>query len=364
MESVMANQIDEKQWYLAVGERSLGPISTDLVARGIRSGKVPVTAWVCQVGDNSWSALSSFNEFQEAVEGFLATTGAANVESSGENPSDASVQEPVDNEVRSGEASSPEGTSASSEDEDEATGQRSLLPYERTEPTVSERPGFTAEPQVAAAGVFSSVFGEDEPGRGEENSYSDISGQREVDPEIRREAAVATNSALGAEHSLEVTASLPTSAESTQASDDELGIDITFDEDEHGSIDWKERFQSYFLVGTEIQLPEETKLLQSLDETPKSTFLHDEALWNLALCLAFGSDVVAEASAYKFYDALEFERELHRAPERVEWICRTLLSKGFMPSGIPRMEGNRGVDMLRRACPNSLREILEREASG
>jgi hypothetical protein len=139
---------------------------------------------------------------------------------------------------------------------------------------------------------------------------------------------------------------------------DDLGIDITFEEDEQNTIDWSERFQSYFLVGTEVELPEEAMLLQSLHETPRATFLHDEALWNLSLCLAFGSDEVAATSARTFFEAIAYDQ----ASERIEWICRTLLSKGFMPSGIPRAEGKRGIDLLRMTCPVDLLDVLDREA--
>jgi hypothetical protein len=330
MESVMANQIEEKQWYLAVGERSLGPISTDLVARGIRSGKVPVTAWVCQVGAETWSSLSSFSEFHEAV---AAVNG----------PSDGiGVIAPV--------------RGAHLVEAQEGMVQRELLPYEQQgnqselQPNASldnvtqgQPPAQFNEPQAqeSSHNAFSAVFGDAEPARDSTNSYSDISGQREIDPLIRKEAAAAIAEPPG---------------------EDDLGIEITFDE-EHGSVDWNERFQSYFLVGSDIQLPEEEKLLRSLHETPKSTFVHDEALWNLALCLAFGSEAVADASAFKFYESLDVDTEVKRASERVEWICRTLLSKGFMPSGIPRMEGNRGVEVLRRACPERLRAVLDKEAT-
>jgi hypothetical protein len=330
MESVMANQIEEKQWYLAVGERSLGPISTDLVARGIRSGKVPVTAWVCQVGAETWSALSSFSEFHEVVEAVSGPSGVIGVV--------APVQ------------------GAHAVEAEDGAGQRELLPYEQQANQIDPQQNASlasvaedkplahsseTEAQESGHNVFSSVFGDSDQERASANSYSDISGQREIDPAIRKEAAAAIAEPSGV---------------------DDLGIDITFDE-EHGSIDWNERFQSYFLVGSDVQLPEEEKLLRSLHETPKSTFVHDEALWNLALCLAFGSEAVADASAFKFYESLDVDIEAKRASERVEWICRTLLSKGFMPSGIPRMEGNRGVDVLRRACPDRLRAVLDKEAT-
>jgi hypothetical protein len=355
MESVMANQIEEKQWYLAVGERSLGPISTDLVARGIRSGKVPVTAWVCQVGDTSWAALSSFSEFHSAIDGVLAEAEPANSEYRSESAAVSAVGPTENDGADDPTANVPSAAvvvpsvATSTVDEDETTGQRSLLPYERSESTDTTLPSVGLGVQAAPSDVFSSTYGDEVAQRNVSNSYSDISGQREIDPALRQEAVASMAE--------------PAATRTPASADDDLGIEITFDED-HDSVDWNVRFQSYFLVGSAVELPEEEKLLRSLHETPKSTFQHDEALWNLALCLAFGTDSVAEASAIKFYDALEMDVEPSRAPERVEWICRTLLSKGFMPSGIPRIEGNRGVDVLRRACPRSLVDILERESAG
>ncbi|HMA91766.1 MAG TPA: hypothetical protein VKP30_03725, partial [Polyangiaceae bacterium] len=140
---------------------------------------------------------------------------------------------------------------------------------------------------------------------------------------------------------------------------EELNIDIQFEEEHESSVNWLERFQSYFLVGTEVELPDESKLLMSLRHTSRDTFLHDEALWNLSLCLAFGSDTIADASARTFFDAIGLEH----GGERVEWICRTLLSKGFMPSGIPRSDGMRGIEILRQTCPPELRAAFEREAT-
>lgn len=357
MESVMANQIEEKQWYLAVGERSLGPISTDLVARGIRSGKVPVTAWVCQVGDTSWAALSSFNEFHSAIDGVLAEAELANTEHPSERSEEGAIRPTTTDESDDPTANVPSATVVVSlgpsptADEDETTGQRSLLPYERSESTDVISPNLGIEAQATTNNVFSSAFGEAEAPRTVSSSYSDISGQREIDPAIRQEAVAA----------MAEPPNLGTLESAAISSDDDLSIDITFDED-HNPVDWNVRFQSYFLVGSAVELPEEEKLLRSLHETPNSTFLHDEALWNLALCLAFGTDSVADASAIKFYDALELDAEPSRAPERVEWICRTLLSKGFMPSGIPRIEGNRGVEVLRQACPRSLANVIEKES--
>ena len=137
----------------------------------------------------------------------------------------------------------------------------------------------------------------------------------------------------------------------------ELDIDITVDEIHEADVDWGRGFSAYFLVDSDVRLPEEHALLRSLSTVPHETFLHDEAMWNLALCLAFGSDVVATAAANAFFDVVT-AHELH---DRVEWMSRTLLSRGFMPSGIPHAAGYRGLAHLQNVCPAGLLPKLESE---
>lgn len=332
MESSMAQRDQGKQWYLAVGERSIGPLTTELVVRGIRSGKVPTTAWACQVGATQWSAISSFNEFQSAMEREQDLEPA-----------------PVQQSDRPRYGRSPFGMSsvdASSGDDSAIDPTPSsvmpaaplVLPYERVDAEPPNAEVFVANaPDERSSLQFATsadaILGE---------SYRAPSETDAGLPEF------ALDEPLGEE---------PGRAEHGEHHDD-LGIEITFDDAHDATINWLERFQSYFLVGTEVELPDEEQLLRSLRETPHHVFLHDEALWNLALCLAFGSDDVARSSAVTFFDAIDAE---HR-DERIEWICRTLLSKGFMPSGIPRCDGMRGLDMLRLACPPELSYVLEREA--
>jgi hypothetical protein len=117
-------------------------------------------------------------------------------------------------------------------------------------------------------------------------------------------------------------------------------------------VDWSHRFQSYFLVGEEVALPEEEALLASLKAIPRDTFQHDEALWNLALCMAFGSDTLGEAAARTFYDVVL----AHGSLDRLEWMSRTLLGSGFMPSGIPTDAARVAYRRLQSLCPPALSE--------
>jgi hypothetical protein len=405
MKSSMAQSDQGKQWYLAVGERSIGPLTTDLVVRGIRSGKVPTTAWACQVGATQWSAISSFDEFQATIIAPLQRLETLPVQESDRSHYGQSPLGDLGGKSNEGDAGFDGAPSS-------VTGGQS-----RNQGGDSNESATPSSVMPAAAGV--------DRARGAENHDLDASGSagsrnREAftgDTEPRlcnnplehetndvctdvpsllpyerfdaapRHAESFRPDALAERSSLEFATSADAVLGSSYAAlradagapgfclgealdgerpgalevgtpHDDLAIEITFDEAHEGSINWLVRFQSYFLVGTEVELPDEAQLLRSLRETPHHVFLHDEALWNLALCLAFGSDDVARSSAAAFFDAVS---TAHR-DERIEWICRTLLSKGFMPSGIPRCDGMRGIDMLRMACPLELKHVLEREA--
>ena len=355
MDSLMAETLQEKQWYLTVGDRSIGPLTTDLVLRGIQSGKVPLTAWICEVGADAWSALSSFSEFQDVVDRVLAAEVPANqaqqVGSNSPQPTSAtlapsSASSLARDRSAGGEPSLESGSELAAPvavEEEEPTGRRAMLAFEQLEsnPAFEQSVGDT---ELVTSAPLTPT--EQSAARGELPSLVEQSGQRAVPPDLNRGgwslgAPEPTPDELADAASTTAAQAAATRA-AARLTHDDLGIDITFDEDHENSINWKERFQSYFLVGSEVELPDEGKLLQSLRETPRTTFIHDEALWNLSLCLAYGSEVVALTSASTFFEAVTPEL----ATERIEWVCRTLLSKGFMPSGIPRSDGMRGIEML------------------
>jgi hypothetical protein len=376
MDSLTVETAHDKHWYLAVGDRSIGPLTTDLVTRGIESGRVPLTAWICQVGATSWSALSSFGEFQDVVDRVLALEVPANQQgrersvSTHPSPRATQASTPVSavheiEEIRAArEAAQAIGAlnraDLVSEEDEQPTAQHSAPSFYPSDP--APLPSFvemigdedfvgSASPAPSIQTTVSSA----------QPIFYEASGEREAGLPFRDDLLqdpVAEQPNVFSYADAQAFVQRDTVPHEPQFSHDDLGIDVTFDEDHENAIDWKERFQSYFLVGTEVELPDEARLLKSLRETPRATFLHDEALWNLALCLAFGSDTVAATSAQAFFDAVGPEQ----GPERIEWICRTLLSKGFMPSGIPRSEGMRAIDVLQRACPVGLRDVLGREA--
>ena len=103
-----------------------------------------------------------------------------------------------------------------------------------------------------------------------------------------------------------------------------IEVDIAMDDHEHAApeIDWNRSFADYFLVDSNVTLPDDQLLLRGLTKTPHETFLHDEAMWNLALCLAFGSNAVASVAADVFFDVVT----AHRQYERIEWVTHAVES--------------------------------------
>ncbi|HVY49272.1 MAG TPA: hypothetical protein VHB21_25450 [Minicystis sp.] len=243
---------DWNQWYVSVGDTTVGPVSTDLVVRGIEHRKIPVEALVCAVGGTTWMSLGTIAAFHAAV-------------------------------IRSYPPPPP--------DSDDA---RYWLAK-----------GFRF-PKPAALPVV----------------------------EIR-----------------EMEASSP--------AHDDADVEIDWAEDEaRPAVDWTKGFSSFFLGGEPVVLPDDDALLASLAAAPRAIFEHDEALWNLALCLAYGSDRVGEAAARAFFDAI---LELGRL-DRLEWMSRTLQSQGFVPSGIAADAACRAFERLRALCPPALDVPAERVA--
>ena len=46
----LAETMQATQWYVAVDDRTVGPVTTDLLLAGLEHGRVPRTARVCPVG--------------------------------------------------------------------------------------------------------------------------------------------------------------------------------------------------------------------------------------------------------------------------------------------------------------------------
>jgi TPR repeat protein len=254
---------ESNPWYIAVGDSSVGPASTELVVRGIEHGKIPPEALVCEVGGTTWSSLATVEAFHAAV-------------------------------IRSYPPPPPDSEEA------QYLAQQGFL-----------FPSLGALPQFEEA---------------------------EALEEVELEASEP---------------SYPGFLMDADGSAQDIDVDVDWgdagDASASPAIDWSNPFESYFLVG-DVELPDERTILESLPVVPRETFRHDGALWNLALCLAYGSDEVGVAAAKAFFDTITEQGNV----ERLEWMSRTLLGNGFVPSGIPAEAGQRAFQRLRSLCPSSL----------
>ncbi|MBN1608319.1 MAG: DUF4339 domain-containing protein [Polyangiaceae bacterium] len=120
------------------------------------------------------------------------------------------------------------------------------------------------------------------------------------------------------------------------------------------AFDWSRQFCSYFQMGESFELPDQRVLLRSLQLTSLDVLVQPEAMWNLAVCLALGSDALATAAADAFFHIMS----VYPNRDRLEWMARVLLSRGFLPSGIPLPAGERAVRLLQACCPPELRSPL------
>src|SRR5512140_1481220 len=65
-----------EHWYVCVaGGETVGPVTTDFLELGIRSGKVPEDAFVCPVGGQTWSRIVDVPALAPALPGPAAFLG-------------------------------------------------------------------------------------------------------------------------------------------------------------------------------------------------------------------------------------------------------------------------------------------------
>lgn len=347
----------------------MGPVSTDLVLRGIKHKKIATEAYVCVVGASEWQALTDVPEFHGALASVAAAQTSSlhgqtaealsNVEDDDE--SETTAQFPS-SRLRDFELQQSSRAPAPSPPHDEhseitniallsnqpalafqpdTTGSNATLPA--SDLAADEN---TARPSPDAAGAEQVANGHDSGAVTDHTAAA--SAPNEAEPPAAEAEQPLPSEPRNGKHSAALESRVPMSSI-------DVDIDVSIDEPEHPSIDWNHGFSDYFLVDAEVTLPDDQLLLRSLTTTPHDTFLHDEPMWNLALCLAFGTNPVASVAADVFFDVVA----THGNFERIEWMARTLLSRGFMPSGIPHTAGNRGIGRLRQACPDELRVQLE-----
>ncbi len=302
---------EQHQWYVTIEGNAVGPVSTDLVIRGIKHKKIATNAYVCVVGASEWQLLADVAEFYQALaEGGLLDDVAPPRNGHCIDLQGISTGEP--------DAHAASAATLGDADDDSELETTASLPSQRTHE--------------------SAASSEVEPGPPSPTESEQAHLEQHAEPR-------------NGKHADALVQGRPRFASI------ELDIDVTVDDIHETSIDWNQGFSAYFLVDADIKLPDEHALLYSLSTVQRETFLHDEAMWNLALCLAFGTDAVASAAAKVFFDVVT-AHELH---DRIEWMSRTLLSRGFMPSGIPHLAGYRGLAQLQGVCPEGLLPKLESE---
>ena len=363
-------------WYVAVNDTSVGPVAAELVIRGIEHRNILPEALVCQVGTATWTPLSSVEAFHSAVirsypppppdsedarywleHGFhfpapaalprfddLDTLGAPAVRFILPPPAPPPRAHPRRRAPR-GAASSPLHASAGRRAPRGHAPAALLTSAGRRAPRASPlRPsGLRPSRLRRLPRSPRSRLRRSPRCRASRRRRRPRPPPRLPSPSSRRPRTPGLRSRP------------PTSWStwtSTPSSTRPRSTSTTTPSSMHPPVDWSTRFQSYFLVGEEVELPEEEALLASLASVPRDTFQHDEALWNLALCMAFGSDAVGEAAAREFYDVVL----QHQSLDRLEWMSRTLLGGGFMPSGIPTDAAQVAYRRLQSLCPPALSE--------
>jgi len=282
--------MDSTQWYVSVDGKAVGPVTTELLIRGIEQGRVPVDALVCAAGEAEWQDLTRVPPFSYELFG--------------------------------AERPAPESAAGAS------TGAK-LDPFAAARAVAPDiaRNGFTEDPD-----------------------YDDRAD--EVTPPAGTAAPAPEFSGMAAQ------GPLPGSGAMGQRADSGFDIEIPFegsDEDpKPAAFDWARPIAPYFQPLESVELPDERLLIGSMSATPSALYVQEDTMWNVALCLAFGSKALAEAAAVRFFDAMS---ELG-TPHKIEWMVFTLLSRGFMPSGIPKDAGQNGFATLLRQCPDEFQDYL------
>jgi hypothetical protein len=127
----------------------------------------------------------------------------------------------------------------------------------------------------------------------------------------------------------------------------DVDLDDMFGPARPPSFDWQHPIVHFGRINGHVALPEPQILVDSLATVHDTVLIQKDSMWNLALCLAFGPDQVAEEAARAFFRVYN----QHRGTDRLEWMVRVLLGRGFLPSGIPAEAGRRGLSVLQACCP-------------
>ena len=314
-------QVHGIEWYVSVEDRTVGPVTTDLLIRGLTEGRVPPDAMVCPVGGSEWSWVSEVGPFAEVVRRSCLSPQQ-------QHPPVSLEESDAETLVKWGARAEPPHEEVAASRKETARSRR-----EREPSLFGVDPAFAKAAAAAPPHLAPSLLGD-----GEDTSAGDRgSSQAPRFPPATH------------------------SANQDDAGDIPVEIEMAIDWDDESVsgaqavIDWSQPFVGQMDVSGDVRLPPERALLNSLASVPPTELVAQEVLWNITLCVAYGSSAVAQAAAGALFEAVQKTG----ATARLEWIARVLLSKGFMPSGIPAEIGLRGVRVLRDHCPAELRVQLE-----
>ncbi len=401
--------MESTQWYVAVRGRTVGPVSTELLCRGLQNGKVPRDALVCALGDAEWQAVAAVSPFSHEVFGaprplpsappppldpFASARAVAprRDNGAGSDRPDESGREPSGAEGLSWPPVSGVVSSLPP-----SPSQANLVMTTRAEPR-GPTAGDNGAGAPATAGGDTPRFAVDAPDEGLTPSTcgaatpsthsgpspsapptSAVRGPTPLPPLTAPPPSVGPQSpstspaapiapaaspgpfgpgATASAGANQGPAPEPAAAHDGRGSvaDVDVLLDSFDDETRPRYFNWQQRIVDFFRDVSSLNLPDESLLVGSLPTTMSSVLLQEDAMWNLALCVAFGSDRLADAAAEAFFHA-QIEQP---AVAGIDWMIRTLLSRGFMPSGIPSEAGEHAISVLRRHCPLELRAELER----
>jgi hypothetical protein len=342
-------------WYVAVDDVTAGPAPTELVVRGIEHRKIPPEALVCEVGAARWKPLAEVDVFHAAVirsypppppDSAEARTWLAH---GFHFPAPAPLPQfdyPLDLDPTP-VVSAPV-----------APALYVARAPARAPAAAPRAPVVVASAPVAAAPAEAKPVEakpvEAEPVEAEAAEAEPVEAEAAEAEPVEAEAAEAEPIEAAPVQARPVAAA-PAARRTVPPPKPDVDVDVEWDDVPEGSaIDWSHPFESYFLLSDDVALPEERVLLESLSVVSRETLRQEGALWNLALCLAYGSDDVGLAAARAFFEAAAAQG----GGDPIDWMSRTLMSKGFVPSGIPEKAGRRALERLRSTCPPALTSKL------
>lgn len=122
-------------------------------------------------------------------------------------------------------------------------------------------------------------------------------------------------------------------------------------------IDWETKITDRFYVEKPIFFVDEQEIIIDL-KTARLESLSVNMKWNLSLCLAYGSDELARATAIAIFKVIQQEDKI----TELRWMANTMLNTGDSLSGIDWEGGIKGLKTLLEICPekhrNQLRDLI------